>query len=136
MKNFTWDNAFASGNSVIDDQHKHLLQLGSAFNSAILSTDNHYIAIGLVEELANYAIHHFKCEEEWLIAMGYPQIAVHHAQHEALKRDVVMRIMEIKRGGIPMNAELSLFLNDWISHHILEYDVGAIRWCLNNAPKY
>jgi len=129
MKRFTWDASYETGDSVIDEQHKNLFRIGSEFNAAILAGGNSILATKLIEELATYAVHHFKCEEDWMEKSNYPQLDIHRALHESLKREVAQRIIGIKNGKMPLNAELSIFIHGWIAHHIMDQDVIAIHWC-------
>jgi hemerythrin len=47
----------------------------------------------------------------------------------------VDRLLNIKNGRVPMTAEMSIFLHDWITHHILEQDLRAIHWCREHAER-
>jgi len=133
MKRFEWDSTLETGDKSIDDQHHTLFTLGKEFNIAIMNGGNPTISMKLIQDLANYAVTHFNSEEGWMRKAGYPELQGHAAMHEDLKRKLVNRIVAIKNGQLPMSADICIFLHDWITHHILEQDLRAIKWCKDHV---
>jgi hemerythrin len=112
-----------------------LFALAAKFNNSIMGGGSPAVTVQLIEDLVNYVVHHFKCEEEWYREVFLPTLNEHNAMHEDIKRQLVSRILAIKKGQVPMTADIAIFFDNWIRHHILEEDLKAIIWCKQQAAK-
>jgi|GEM_PF-1856160 len=135
MKRFDWNNALLTGDPRVDEQHKMLFVLAAKFNASIVSGGSPAVTVKLIEDLVNYVVLHFKCEEEWYQEANLPTLSEHNAHHEDMKRQLVRRIIAIKNGQIPMTADVAIFFDKWIRHHILVEDLNAITWCKRQNEK-
>ncbi len=73
-----------TGVDAIDEQHQHFVSLVGWVND--LSPAELETAAGraLLAELVNYAAFHFAFEQNMMREAGYPDAAVHVAEHEAI----------------------------------------------------
>ena len=114
------------GVEYIDEQHNKLFELA---NQAYLvlkddySLDKYDKIVNIVEELAEYAVFHFKSEEEYMESINYKGLAAQRIEHEKF----VKTIDETDLRHIDENQDEGLrkilnFLNDWLTEHILKSD--------------
>lgn len=121
---FPWNDNFATGISIIDEQHKVLVailnKLASYFVHEASSTAN---LDALVQELADYADFHFRTEEEiWHQHFtGHPLLQAHQQAH----RDFFKKISDIQQNERNLEGfadELFGYLTRWLAFHILDSD--------------
>lgn len=125
-----WRDAMCVGEPMVDEDHKHLIDLINAFELAISGggkIDHKKIArvlLGLVE----YTGEHFAREEELQRAIRYP----YHESHCRSHRDVLKKLSDIvteysltpagpKRER--MVRDLAGFLKEWLVDHIIQSDL-------------
>jgi hemerythrin len=78
----------------------------------------------VLNELKEYAIYHFKSEEEYLLSIGYKKFLSHKAEHDEFIQKV--NDVDLKRIDVDQNAYLLSvleFIVNWISDHILQRDM-------------
>lgn len=121
---FPWNDNFATGIAIIDEQHKVLVailnKLANHFVHEASSTSN---LDALVQELADYADFHFRTEEEiWHQHFtGHPLLQAHEQAH----RDFFKKISDIQQSERNLEGfadELFGYLTRWLAFHILDSD--------------
>ncbi|MCE1203247.1 MAG: bacteriohemerythrin [Holophagaceae bacterium] len=129
----SWNSRFETGVEIIDAQHRALFaalnQLTEAFRSG---TSGEHVKAGLAA-LLTYAAEHFQTEEAFMRERGYPDLAVHAAEHVRL----VERAHDLEtqfREGRPVAMELTIFLADLLAQHIDEFDTAMVRFLKNEPP--
>ncbi|MDP3517577.1 MAG: EAL domain-containing protein [Pseudohongiella sp.] len=121
---FPWNENFATGIALIDEQHKTLVailnKLANHFVSESSTPDN---LKSVIQELSDYADFHFKAEEEiWHKHFsGTSFLAVHeHAHHEFFEK---IKSIQTTSGCVEDFAdELFGYLTRWLAFHILDND--------------
>lgn len=122
-----WREAMAVGDKVVDDEHKHLIDLINGFEGAIQGDIDHRqikkVLLGLVE----YSAEHFRHEESLQIEIEYPFFFTHKRAH----RDLLNKLVEVvthytsapeaERDGLV--REIAEFLRSWLVNHIIESDL-------------
>ncbi len=122
-----WRADFATGVSIIDDQHRVLINM---LNEASAKLTDHSPLDDwgrVVQGLLSYAGYHFQTEERLMTEYGYDQdraalAAEHVRQHQDFAGKVVAASDRIKAGQRIPKAELVAFLTSWLSNHILHTD--------------
>ena len=82
---FKWKERFETGIEEIDKQHKRLFEIGTQIYNLASKDDgtDHYDAIvGLIHELKDYTVYHFRYEEEQLEKANYSDIEAHKMEHQ------------------------------------------------------
>ena len=129
---FEWDDSYSVNVKEIDGQHRVLIQLinelhevttESHAQNTIASAVNELRTMGAVlDDLVDYAAHHFSTEEKCMLECGYPSCV----QHEKAHRDFTGKIQTFKReldeGDALSATEILTFLRDWWTRHILQVD--------------
>ena len=121
-----WSDDYSIGVDVIDEQHKHLFEIGSEIYELLenyLALDKYDKIALIVQELADYTKYHFKTEEELMISRKYPRFLSHKVEHD----DFMQKINELDLEDIDKDQdkhirEILVFVFDWILDHILKKD--------------
>ena len=121
-----WSDDYSIGVDVIDEQHKHLFEIGNEIYELLenyLALDKYDKIALIVQELADYTKYHFKTEEELMISRKYPRFLSHKVEHD----DFMQKINELDLEDIDKDQdkhirEILVFVFDWILDHILKKD--------------
>lgn len=124
---FQWEDRFSVNVKEIDVQHKKLFAIGEKIYDLSVAKDeyDHYDELmAILDELKNYAEYHFGYEESLLAKNGYAGLENQHFEHMFF----IKRLERIGKKDIDGHqnetiAEISAFLVDWISSHILGSDM-------------
>lgn len=119
---FNWEEILYTGHTVIDNQHRKLVDLLNSLITAYSLSNEKALITKILFELEDYAHFHFLEEETLLSRME------HYPTHEHLKehKEFTRRINELKFDYVSDNRmvvpELIDFLKNWIKNHILGID--------------
>lgn len=123
-----WKNEFETGISHLDEQHKHLFEIGNkAYSLLDDDLDKFDEIVALIDELKNYTIYHFSTEEEYMKSISYRKFLSHKVEHD----DFINKVKAIDLEAMDENQEEALrelisFVFDWITEHILGNDMGYV----------
>jgi hemerythrin-like metal-binding protein len=126
MKFIEWSEHFSVGNERMDNQHRELFDIIADLRTAMTSEDvlvEYEAEWEVVERMIAYAVRHLSEEEQLLEECNYPDLAKHKEMH----REFLAKILEIEKAiengdDAPSVEKLCDFLENWLSHHILEAD--------------
>jgi len=119
-----WQERYATGIQIIDDQHRQLTQtINELFDLMQTSAPLEEISQNL-EFLMAYAVNHFQTEESVMEENGYPDIPRHLEEHRSLTEKIREFRARFASPEPPTTLELSRLVGDWMSHHIGEVDMG------------
>ena len=118
-----WSNDYRLGIPEVDQEHRTFFELIRAIEAGA-GAEGGAPALGALRSLRRYAEAHFANEEEFLEAVGYPDLARHRAEHEVFLRDV--KVLEATP-GVPTTVA-ALMARAWIATHILGTDRRYSRW--------
>ncbi|HWR18539.1 MAG TPA: bacteriohemerythrin [Clostridia bacterium] len=115
-----WNPLLSIGVGKIDKQHEELFQKAEAlFEAGKNGKSKEYIG-ELLKFLGDYTVTHFKDEEAYMAAIGYPNLAQQKQQHMGF----VEHFMSIKEEYEKSGGNILLILNankliiDWLTQHI------------------
>lgn len=132
---FDWKPEYSVSVSTLDSQHKKLFLLADNLHCAMREGRGRQILSGLLNELVSYTRTHFTAEEQILAGTGYPDTALHRAEHEKLLEQVDQFQKDFATGHAQISVELMEFLRTWIANHILQTDSRYGNF-LNNKGVY
>lgn len=124
---FVWTNNYKTGIEEVDDQHQKLVAILNRIYSEIeaetLTADR---LDRLLEELADYADHHFKEEEELMERkrVSPAHIKLHKMEHQAFIYDI-KRLQAKRATAVSVSAlgqQAAAFVMNWLALHILGID--------------
>ncbi|MFO0753232.1 MAG: bacteriohemerythrin [Thermodesulfovibrionales bacterium] len=117
-----WSGNYSVNVGMIDDQHKEIIRLVNEMHDALRQRKSREVLGRILSELADYAVKHFKVEEDLFQKYGYPEEAVHKEAHAALVNKVVELKRDFESGRASINTDVMNFLKDWLINHILRID--------------
>jgi hemerythrin-like metal-binding protein len=127
MDAFVWSDRFLTGESVVDDEHKELVRIINWVGHLQSQPERAAEFQEVLEQLLNYAVMHFRHEEELMATSGCD--ARHLDLHRAIHQDFAQQITamrEVTTG--PTDTEFLLrFLTNWLAYHILGIDQSMAR---------
>lgn len=115
-----WNDSFALGIGVIDEQHKKIFEHLLAIENAVAKRDPWHILRFQLDQLESYMRFHLAVEEALLQILHYPEAASHHSAHER----IVAGIEELEEGlkQNPAAGKLVTFFESWFLRHVLADD--------------
>ncbi len=122
MEYFKWDAKFSVGIDSIDNQHKKIIELINELYGAFVDKRTDDIMGRILHEMADYAIYHFKYEENLLEQSGYPLTAKHIEEHDAFNLKVNEFKAKSALGKFQITFTVLNYLKDWLANHILIND--------------
>ncbi|MDR2598643.1 MAG: bacteriohemerythrin, partial [Oscillospiraceae bacterium] len=93
---YVWSDELATGNVMIDTQHKQLIKMVNDLMEACKSGHGRAKLSSTMQFLIDYTIKHFADEEKLQHQHSYPDFANHRKLHEAFKVTVLELDKELK----------------------------------------
>ncbi len=123
MKELVWDHVLSVGIDEIDDDHRILVDLFNILNHSVLEGETAEYLAAVLEELINCTIWHFSHEERLMLKYGYEERDEHKSEHRELiesAKELQQKILEAEK---PVDEEDLVFLERWLTAHILTADM-------------
>lgn len=119
-----WSERYSIGNKTIDDQHKNLYKLLNEVIASISDNNdvNNRFAIFL-SQMTDYALSHFKEEEEYMRSIGYPNLGIHKNIHKGYLKHAALLNNQFLSLDPPDMTEVANFLINWWWEHITTKDM-------------
>jgi hemerythrin len=122
MAFFDWEDKYTVGVKELDDQHKKLFELVSAFYDRIHERNTARAMSEVLVGLIAYTTTHFTTEENYLRRYGYTLYERHLTQHAKFVDTVKDFQSRIEKSELLIPIEVADFLKKWLSGHILGED--------------
>ncbi len=116
----SWDPKMSVGSTIIDNQHKVLIDLVNDLNNAIRTGENMRVLDALMGVLQNYAFQHFETEEKYF--QHHHDAIKHCLEHYQLLKKLNTFIVDFKNNRPPADKTAQDFLAGWLHEHIDQYD--------------
>lgn len=125
-----FDDSLKTGITDIDIQHNFLFEAINSLETIDLKSNDLLFTLYNIEE---YALNHFKTEEEYMYKYKYPDIVEHIIQHKnfSLKYNVLKKEFEEKGLTKECLMKLRFFLSNWIIEHYTTIDVKMAKFIKN-----
>lgn len=115
-----WDSSLETGISIIDSQHRQIVEYINNLHSAV-STNDHNLSREVLDEVVNYTLTHFSFEEEMMEVAGYVHCEAHCRVHQAFMTKVSQYRIRLHNGEDVTRLLLS-DLRIWLTNHIKNED--------------
>jgi len=123
-----WLTSFELGIPEFDEHHKRLVQLlDMTYDGITCGADQEELG-AVLDELIDYATHHFAAEELWMTTHHYPLLTEHHKEHEIFRAKILEIQNDFHKGRNDLGIEVLQFLNSWVTDHILTIDAEYGRF--------
>lgn len=129
-----FSDSLLTGNSIIDTQHRELIECIASFITACEEGGGKIKAIKMMDYMAEYTEFHFSEEEKLQQEVGYPGYEDHKARHEELKRTVEELQEFLEESQWPTAAFVAKVKEqvvDWFLNHIQVFDRSLVEY-MNN----
>jgi len=117
-----WTEDLRLGIESIDTQHKKLIDLINALDTAIAAGYGNDMLGKVLGGLLDYTIEHFSYEENLLERCDYPSYPSHKAEHDSLTEKVEFLSHVFEQGQSVNTDQIMQFLKIWLQEHILDID--------------
>jgi hemerythrin len=121
-----WKDEYLIGIEEIDKQHEKLFEIGSRAYELLkndMYIDKYDRIIEVLNELKEYAVFHFKSEEEYMMSVGYKKFFAQKVEHDDfLKKVNSMDINKIDENQDAYLLSIIEFVINWTAEHILKND--------------
>lgn len=122
MAYIDYTSEYKFGLQEIDMQHKKLFDLINGFYDGLTAGKGKAILGELVQGLVDYAIYHFKTEENYMLQYNYSDYTTHKGEHDNFNAKVTDVNKRFREGKLVLSSEITNFVKDWIINHILVVD--------------
>ncbi len=122
MAMINWDISLKTGVQIVDDQHKNLVELVNRLYDAMVKGKGNQALGGILTELIDYTVYHFKTEEDLFRQYSYREAEHHIAEHNDLTQKAIALKQAFDGGKTAITLETMNFLKDWLVNHIMKSD--------------
>jgi len=130
---FPWNENFATGIPIIDEQHRQLVYLINLLASHLTDQSDLTALNDVFNQLAEYADYHFQTEERiWHEYFpGDSWETSHKKTHESFIESVInLKAEEKTKSFHEVVEDALLFLTQWLAYHILYTDMRMAKVAL------
>jgi hemerythrin len=119
-----WKDEYSVGNSLIDKQHRELIQMTDELYTACRQGGGAEKAsfIRTIHGAVRYVKEHFSTEEKIMKQVNYPDYEVHKKEHEDFIAEVLLQAKNYENNNPFVPAAFVKFLLEWIVTHIAGSD--------------
>ena len=132
-----WEDRFAVGIPLIDEQHKKLLSLANKLHDNCRQ-GKEFVPEGFRAAAAAavaYVSEHFSTEEKIMERVNYPGMAEHKREHQEFVKKVLTEVKNFEDGKAFVPNRFVMFLKDWTLSHIALMDKKLAIYVLGLAKK-
>ena len=127
MELIAWNETLMTGISIIDAQHKVLINKINKLNSSINKVNILELNV-LLDELLEYTSYHFDTEEDYFEKFNYSDREAHLKEHNSFK-NYLKNLLNVKiKEDIEAQRELLEFLKKWVEYHIRDIDMKYVEF--------
>lgn len=124
---FEMKDEYRLGLGNIDDQHAKLFELGGEAYRLLkdrYTIDKYDKIVEIIKELGNYAVTHFKEEEEYMKSIQYTKLFTQKVEHqEFIKAVEKVDFNKIDENQDEYIMEILNFIAKWLTEHIIKEDL-------------
>jgi hemerythrin len=131
MKNIEWNESYSVGVKIFDEQHQQLLSYLNKIRELFNDETKKEEINDLLTELEQYAIIHFKTEEDLFTKYKYYNLEKHNSEHRYYEQKVSEFRTKFQAADGKIKTEILEFLADWLMGHIQGTD-KEYRYFMNN----
>ena len=122
MPLITWGPRLETGISIIDAQHKRLVDIINELNDAQKAGRSDEIMGAIFDELVAYTETHFSVEEKLMANHGYENVGNHRREHRVFTDQIKMDRDNFNAGAWVFEERLMDYLRGWLVNHIAVSD--------------
>jgi hemerythrin len=118
MPLIAWNDTLSVKVTEMDDQHKKLIDIINRLHDAMAKRAGQQVLGGLLNELIDYTVTHFQCEEKYMRATAYPGYTQQKQQHDGFIKQVQDLQTRFQANQPCVTLDAMEFLKNWLTKHI------------------
>ncbi|MCK9383493.1 MAG: bacteriohemerythrin [Nevskia sp.] len=122
MSYIEWSDKYSVGNDMVDTQHQKLMDIINRYHDALEEKRPRAELVKIFDEVADYAIYHFRDEEALMERIQFPKMARHKVIHKQLIEQIGKLRAELVSGVAEIEQQIRFFLKNWLTAHIVGID--------------
>jgi hemerythrin len=122
MSYIEWSDKYSVGNDMVDTQHQKLMDIINRYHDALEAKRPRAELVKIFDEVADYAIYHFRDEEALMERIQFPKMARHKVIHKQLIEQIGKLRAELVSGVVEIEQQIRFFLKNWLTAHIVGID--------------
>jgi hemerythrin len=122
MAFYSWKPEYSVENDLMDKQHQVLIEMINKMHDAMKVGKGGVEAGIIVNEMIDYSAMHFAAEEDLMKKHHYVGLNDHIKEHKAFMLKAAEFQKEISKGSFTLSMEITNFLKEWLTNHILVND--------------
>lgn len=126
-----WENEYALGIRLIDNQHKKLFQLVNKLYEPSEHVTTKERVKSILYEFSDYMKTHFREEEEYMASIGYDKLQEHKVLHQELVDNLSIIIKTPAKLDI-IKTKMKIVIKRGLLAHIIKEDMKIKEFQENN----
>ncbi|WP_207061348.1 bacteriohemerythrin [Motiliproteus sp. SC1-56] len=122
MSKFVFDDSLRLGITLIDEQHSRFIGYINDTWDALERGDSSAEFLPILNQLLDYVVEHFSCEEALMREHGYPGYRDHKERHNQTAAELFDFDLRLLVNDREESAAFLNFLTAWLRNHILVVD--------------
>ena len=127
-KALTWNDRYSVKNALIDNQHKTIFELLNSLYDSLQNKESLAPIVEIIDRLDDYAVVHFRSEENLMEEKRFPQLEAHKVQHDRFRKKATEFKRDFSEISGDMTIDLFVFLKHWWINHILTSDQAYVPY--------
>ncbi len=120
-----WKEEYSVAIKELDQQHKKLFDLINLLYDSYIRKENDDVVEEILLDLKDYAFVHFRDEEKYFTEeklLEHDECQAHFSQHHYFISQINKFQSKYKSHDPSLQYEMILFLQEWITNHIMKSD--------------
>ena len=130
-----WEDKFSVGISIIDQEHKKLIDILNKASFANERNDNAVETLELLGDMIEYSRKHFSAEETYMLKFKFPEYQLHRNEHLDFIDNTIRSHHSFISGDYQIANEILEYLKQWLVNHIQVTDKKYIDCFKKNGLK-
>ena len=122
MSGIQWTDEYSVHIARFDQEHQMLFKMVNDLHEASKAGHGTDIVGDILDRLIAYTAKHFAAEEEMMEKNGFPGLAEHRREHQALVEQVLQFQKDLGKGKLMVAVSVMTFLKSWLTDHIHNTD--------------
>ena len=132
-----WNDRFATGIPIVDEQHRTLIGIINDLNDGLGNGQSMEQFVRTLGTLLENTVQHFATEENFMALHRFGGLEGHRLEHRLLLEEVGALQAQVGLPSIALRPQdIPRFLGDWLGHHIQEHDFEYVRFLKANGSKW
>ncbi len=128
-----WTDKFSVNVSIIDEEHKKLIDILNKVIIANEHNDNIEETKDILNDMIKYTSMHFLTEETYMLKSKFPECQSHRNEHLDFTNKTIMSYHDLISGDNQIANKVLYYLKQWFVNHIQVTDKKYIDCFKNNG---